>query len=149
MTTKTYQYNNGFTKYQAVVLVDGKQRSIDFTGGRQVPYTGGKFTTSDEPLQKAIESRKDFGTNLIILHETTDKKKEEETKHETIKTTEAEKQPETKENIVTGVTNMQSARSWLAKNIEGVTFAMLPNKQAVIAMMNKQTPPVIFPDWNT
>jgi hypothetical protein len=142
MSTKTYQYNNGFTKYQAVITIDGKTRSIDFSGGRQMPFAGGKFTTSDKKIQKAIEARKDFGTKLIILNETGGKETA------TPKAAAPESIPEVKGTVVPDINNMQSARSWLAKNIEGLTFAMMPNKKAVLETMAAQNPPVTFPDWN-
>ncbi len=135
---KTYQTFNGFTSYEATLIDGDNTFTVSFEGGTTLPYQGGKFTTSNPTIQAAIERRKDFGKRIRLIHST-------EVMPEPEPVVTHDPPPPQEGHTVEGVTNFQGAKKWIADNIEGVTWAMMPNKKAVEAMMEKHR--IVFPDW--
>jgi len=142
---KVYQTAHSFIRYTADVQVNGQSVSCSFEGGVTAPiWSGGTFATHDLELQKAIEARKDFG-DLIVLAYSSEKVIEPlQIINEQIE--EATREPEApKMTVVEGVTNGSQAKKWLATNIEGVTYALVPNVPAILEVATKHL--ISFPDW--
>lgn len=68
---KIYQLTNNRVSLSTVIGVNGRAVPVEFTGGAasgnyKIP---GKFGTSSEDLQKAMESSPAFGKDYTLLHE--------------------------------------------------------------------------------
>ena len=73
---KTYQ-SKKFINRTININVDGKERSVTFTGGMMYPRkVCGVYTTTSAKEQAAIESHPGFGSNFILISEEKQKKEE-------------------------------------------------------------------------
>ncbi len=161
---KIYEIN-GYSKYSMLVKVDGVNREVYFAGGTNMPGDGGRYSTKDKAVQEAIESRKDFGSLVTIrtvLSEENDAahtpdEVEQQSEGITEDAAETETAPdgpfteskaqeptEPTGHKVADVENFQAARSWILKNIEGVTSSMVRNKADVKKVMIEHN--IVFTD---
>jgi len=157
ITSKVYRTSPNFKTYGAQIIVNGAEITIDFRGGHSSPYQkGGAFSTADPDIQKAIESRKDFGTFITLEYEETREVEsdvkatepqaeapdipvvDEFTEKETRDTEDVpptgeptDEAPLDGETVVMDVNTAQEAKAWLMKN-KGVTARELPNKKAIL-----------------
>lgn len=136
---------HSFIRYTATVSVDGVNTFCPFEGGVTSPiWTGGIFVTDDLGVQQAIEKRTDFGDFIKLVytseHDVTPLAVVNEIIEEAIK-------PETpvEKIVVPEVKNGSDAKAWLSKNIESVTYAMLPNKDAILKVAAEHN--IDFPNW--
>jgi len=152
--TKVYRTAPNFTTYGMQIVVNGFETTLDFEGGHSSPYRkGAAYCTSNHDIQKAIESRKDFGTFITLEYEEI-REVETDTPElpviggaNDVANDGAEEITDTPELplIGTGVTTAQEAKKWLMENYK-VTARELPNKQAILAFAEEKQ--ITFPDWN-
>lgn len=145
---KVYQIKHTFMRYTACVVVDGKSIDCPFTGGVTAPvWTGGTFATEDVNVQAALEARNDFNNLIVLAHSSetiSDKKDPIAVINEQIEEA-MTPAPEAEKKIIAGVKNSQEAKKWLSENIEGVTYAQMPNRDAVNEVASKHN--IEFVDW--
>lgn len=140
---KTYQSIHALKLTTSVyVEQDGKksQVTISFNGGFMQPFRrNGIFTTSNEGLQKAIESDSGYGSNFILIDndgkQVFNKEKPQKQKLEPPKPEPENTDPDAK--VVEDVKNFQGAKAYLLK-LEGVTPEMVKNKIEVLKVAKEK-----------
>jgi hypothetical protein len=155
-TLKVYQ-SKSFTTYTAVLRIGDQVTDVTFNGGISMPFTGGKFSTTDPAIQQALESREDFNKKFLIVYvspqEPAPKKKAEQPQEVTTQQAVVDNGPTEGGEaeitpaggyLVPGIDKFQTAKSWIAKNIEGVKHSDIPNKAAVKEVMRLHD--ITFPD---
>ena len=108
------------------VMVNGQKTLIQFRGGSLQPPINGIYVSDDPVVIEAMDKDRGNGTSFIcILSEGA----VEAPKAEPKKATEEDPQEELQK--VFGITNLQDAKNYLLKNIEGLTLSKMPNAASV------------------
>jgi len=120
-------YRSVYYNHLTYIKVDGKPFKIVFGGGMIIDgkMINGTFSTNDENIQKAIENDPRFGS-IFNLVETYDENKVEDSQKE----------------IVSGITDIQSAREYLIG--KGVDHQELNNPKNILKKAEELN--LSFPD---
>jgi hypothetical protein len=119
------------------VMVDGVKTLIPFRGGSLQPPVNGIFVTDNPNVIKAMNKDSGYGTSFICISSEGDPEPEK-APEKTAPEKEAPKAPEVAEKkTVPGITNLQEAKEYLLKNIEGLKLANMPNTKSVKNLMAK------------
>lgn len=145
---KVYQIKHTFLKYTATVSINKKSVECPFTGGVTGPiWTGGTFATDNQEIQTALEARPDFGNLIVLAHSSTTENENKSPESVIIEQIEKATKPaeEVEKVVIESVKNSQEAKKWLSDNIEGVTYAQMPNRDAVSDIAAAHN--IEFPNW--
>lgn len=135
---KTYITINSLNLTTSVNVGEGNFATLNFTGGRRYTeggYVMGKFSTSNEALQKAIETDSGYGVSFV-LDAGCDKQ-------------EMQAQEDSPVNydlcdMIPGIKNRQDAMLWLQTN-KGIELP--PNSNVAAIKSAAQDVNVVFSDW--
>lgn len=135
--TKTYQALI-YKELDTYIMANGQKVLVTFRGGSYQPRRNGIYMTSDPEVIKAMDQSKSNGLSYQCISVTGEPEPEvpkAETPNAEVK---KESKKEAKEEAkaaalieVPGVNNLQEAKSWLAKNVEGISLTKLMNGPAV------------------
>lgn len=143
MSRKTYRLTN-LVALITYVMVDGKEETIEFTGGYRTPVkVKGTYTTSDAKIQKAIESCGGYGNQFVLISTEVDKeeKKPDGTGNEPGNNEGGN--PDGGFTEVPEVKNAQAAKEYLITNHK-VSSSLLPNKAKILEVAQEHK--VSFPN---
>lgn len=144
MSRKTYRLTN-LVALITYVMVDGKEETIEFTGGYRTPVkVKGTYTTSDAKIQKAIESCGGFGNQFVLI--STELEKENSVKKEQTDNTPASPEGGNSEGGFTEVPevkNAQAAKEYLITNHK-ISPSLLSNKAKIFEVAQEHK--VSFPN---
>jgi len=119
------------------IMVDGIKTLIEFRGGSLQPPINGIFVTDNPNVIKAMDKDSGYGTSFICISSEGDPELLKVPKR-TTPVKETPKVPEVIEKkTIPGITNLQEAKEYLLKNIEGLKLANMPNTKSVKNLMVK------------
>ena len=120
------------------IMVDGQKTLIEFRGGTLQPPINGIFVTDNPNVIKAMDKDSGYGTSFTCISSEGDPKPEKAPPRGPVLKEEVPKTPEVIEKkTVPGITNIQEAKEYLLKNIEGLKLANMPNTKSVKNLMVK------------
>jgi len=141
--TKTYR-SLVYKDLDIYIVVNGIKTLTQFRGGSLQPPVNGIFSTSNPDYIKAMDKDSSNGIAFACIRSEGVPEKAK-TKTEPEGETKVSGTPEPAEKkTVPGITNLQEAKEYLLKNIEGLTMAKMPNAKSVTNLAEKYE--IEFPD---
>jgi len=119
------------------ILVGGRLRSADFTGGLKHPIiVMPKFMTEDVELQKALEEYSGYGKSFIL--------EKEEIEDVTIVTDLEESQtPDADTPVPSSFPNVKEAKTWFNK-FKGISYGKMSTKEKLLAVASEFGVSLVF-----
>ncbi len=126
---KTY-YSRHFLHLNISIRLDGKHKTIEFTGGYEYPRrVNGSFTTANPRIQEALEAHPKFGTRFILQSMEVPSAAEEVKEHKV---------------ILSEAKNALEAKTELNRKYK-VPWSMLKNSTMVKSVASELG--IQYPDW--
>jgi len=115
-----------------------------FRGGSLQPPVNGIFSTSNPDYIKALDNDSSNGIAFACIRSEGVPEKVKPIADPKGETKDSATPGPAKKQIVPGITNLQEAKEYLLKNIEGLTMAKMPNAKSVTNLAEKHE--IEFPD---